>query len=54
MTTKVSRVETKIPKMRDTAKPLKMGSSKIKNAPIMAAKKDLWATQAIAHGPESQ
>lgn len=38
MTTSVSKVDTKMPKMSDTAKPLKMGSSKIKNAPIMAAK----------------
>lgn len=33
----VSSVETKMPKMSEMAKPLKMGSSKMKKAPIMAA-----------------
>ncbi len=38
ITNRVSAVDTKIPKMSEMAKPLKMGSSKMKNAPIIAAK----------------
>ena len=30
-------MDTRIPKIRDTASPLKMGSSRMKNAPIIAA-----------------
>ena len=37
MTTKVSRVETRIPKIKEIANPLKMGSSRMKNAPNIAA-----------------
>lgn len=37
ITSKVSTVETKIPKISEIASPLKIGSSKIKNAPIIAA-----------------
>ena len=33
----MSMVETIIPNIRDTAKPLKIGSSRIKKAPIIAA-----------------
>ena len=37
MTTSVSRVETRMPKISDTARPLKIGSSRMKKAPIIAA-----------------
>ena len=37
ITTRVSTVETKRPKIKDTANPEKIGSSRMKNAPIMAA-----------------
>ena len=36
MTSRVSRVDTKIPKISDTAKPLKIGSSRMKRAPSVA------------------
>ena len=37
MTTSVNTVLTRMPKISDTASPLKIGSSRMKNAPSIAA-----------------
>ena len=38
ITTSVSTVETRMPKISEIASPLKIGSSRMKNAPIIAAR----------------